>query len=293
MEAFVIVCDTGSFSGAARQLRIGQPAVSKAIAQLEEFLGVRLLSRSTHGLTRTESGQGFYEHAKQAIDSAEEAVLAARGAGVSLSGRLRVSAAVTFAPLHIMPHLSAFLDEHPLLDVDLFPEDRNVDLIEAGIDVALRMGTLSDSSLTARRIGQSRRLVLGTPAYFDKAGVPLSPTELAGYQAIIYDQSGHGETWAFERGAVTTSVTLRGRIKTNAAEGIREGVLSGLGLAVATEWMFAGELGSGAVSTVLQDWTLPSVDLWVVFPTGRQASAKARAFASFMESRLALQHHNE
>jgi len=287
MEAFVIVCDSGSFSGAARQLRIGQPAVSKAIAQLEKFVGVRLLSRSTHGLTQTESGQRFYEHAKHAINSAEEAVLAAKGAGAGLSGRLRVSAAVTFARLHVIPHLPAFLDAHPLLDVDLFLDDRNVDLIEAGIDVALRMGMLADSSLTARRIGQSRRLVLGSVSYFDKAGVPTSPTELAERQAVIYDQSGGGDTWTFRRGATERSVTVRGRIRSNAAEGIREAVLCGLGLTISSEWMFARELNSGEVLEVLEDWSLPSIDLWVVFPTGRQASAKAQAFASFMESRMA------
>jgi DNA-binding transcriptional LysR family regulator len=286
MEAFVIVCDSGSFSGAARQLRIGQPAVSKAIAQLEEYLGVRLLLRSTHGLTPTESGQRFYEHAKHAIDSAEEAVLAARGAGAALSGRLRVSAAVTFARLHVMPHLPAFLDAHPFLDVDLFLDDRNVDLIETGIDVALRMGTLVDSSLTARRIGQGRRLVLGTPAYFNRAGVPTSPMDLVRHQAVIYDQRGGGDTWTFRQGSVETSITIRGRVRATAAEGIREAVLSALGFVISTEWMFARELESGAVSEVLEDWSLPSIDLWAVFPTGRQASAKARAFVSFMESRM-------
>ncbi|WP_144160721.1 LysR family transcriptional regulator [Paraburkholderia sp. BCC1885] len=286
MEAFVIVCDSASFSGAARQLRIGQPAVSKAIAQLEEYLGVRLLMRSTHGLTPTESGQRFYEHAKHAIDSAEEAVVAARGAGAALSGRLRVSAAVTFARLHLMPHLPAFLDAHPLLDVDLLLDDRNVDLIEAGIDVALRMGKLADSSLTARRIGKGRRLVLGTPAYFHKAGVPTSPMDLVTHQAIIYDQRGGGEAWTFRQGAAEASITIRGRVRSTAAEGIREAVLSDLGFAITTEWMFARELDSGEVSEVLEEWSLPPIDLWAVFPTGRQVSAKARTFASFMESRM-------
>ena len=116
MEAFVRVVDTGSFSAAARQLRIGQPAVSKAVAQLEDRLGVRLLLRSTHGLTPTESGQSFYEHAKRAIEEVEEADLAARGASATLSGRLRLCAAVTFARLHVVPHLPAFLEQHPALD---------------------------------------------------------------------------------------------------------------------------------------------------------------------------------
>src|SRR5262249_5771545 len=159
-------------SGAARQLRIGQPAISKAVSQIEARLGVRLLLRTTHGLTPTESGRNFYEHAKRSIEEAEKADLAARGAGAALTGRLRVCAAVTFARLHIMPHLPAFLDRHPMLEVDVILDDRNVDLIEAGVDIALRMGALTDSSLTARKIGEGRRLVVGTPSYFARAGEP-------------------------------------------------------------------------------------------------------------------------
>src|SRR5215469_3467167 len=200
MQAFVKVVDTGSFSGAARQLRIGQPSVSKAVAQIEERLGVRLLLRTTHGLSPTESGQNFYEHAKRAVEEAEEADLAARGAGATLSGRLRVSAAVTFARLHVVPLLPAFLHQLPALDVDLMLDDRNIDLVEVGVDVALRMGSLTDSSLTARKIGQSRRLVVGTPSYFQDRGEPKSPTELAGHQAVIYDQRGGGAAWTFRQG---------------------------------------------------------------------------------------------
>src|SRR5260221_1994831 len=161
MEAFVSVVEAGSFSGAAKQLRIGQPAVSKTIAQLEERLGARLLLRSTHGLTPTEAGRNFYERAKRAIEEADEAELAARGAATTLSGRLRVSAAVTFARIYGMPRVSAFLAEHPALDVDVILDDRNIDLVEQGIDVALRMGQLTDSTLTARKIAQCPRLVIG------------------------------------------------------------------------------------------------------------------------------------
>ena len=286
MEAFVRVIDTGSFSGAARQLRIGQPAISKAIAQLEERLDVRLLLRSTHGLTPTESGQNFYEHAKRSIEEAEEADLAARGASAALSGRLRISAAVTFARLHVMPHLPAFLEQHPALDVDVVLDDRNVDLIEAGIDVALRMGALFDSTLTARKIGQARRLVLGTPSYFNKVGEPQTPTDLVAHQAVIYDQRGGGAAWTFRQGAAETTVTVKGRVSVTAAEGVREAVFSDLGLTISSEWMFAPELRAGRVRAVLHDWSLPAIDLWAVFPTGRQASAKARAFATFIERRL-------
>ncbi|HYG12573.1 MAG TPA: LysR family transcriptional regulator, partial [Methylophilaceae bacterium] len=142
METYISVVEAGSFSGAARRLNLGQPAVSKSIAQLEEHLGTRLLLRSTRGLTPTDVGQRFYEHAKHVVDEANEAEQAVRDSSSSLSGRLRVSAAVTFARLHIVPALKGFLDQHPQLEIDITLDDRNIDLLEEGIDIALRMGNL-------------------------------------------------------------------------------------------------------------------------------------------------------
>jgi len=287
METFVRVVEAGSFSGAAKQLRVGQPAVSKTIAQLEDRLGVRLLLRSTHGLNPTEAGRNFYERAKRSIEEAEEAELAARGAGTALKGRLRISAPVTFARLQIIPRLPTFFAKHPALDIDLVLEDRGVDSIAEGIDVALRIGPSADSALIARKIAVCRRIVVGAPAYFDAMGIPPSPTDLLGYQTVIYDQPPGGQTWTFRQGSAEVSVTVNGRVRVSAAEGVREAVFAGLGLSIGgTEWMFTPELKSGAVKIVLEDWSLPPGELWAVFPAGRQASAKARAFATFMEKQL-------
>lgn len=283
MDAFVRVVDTGSFTGASRQLRVGQPAVSKIIAQLEEHVGVKLLLRTTQGLKPTEAGENFYEHAKRAVEEADEAVSKARGIGAALTGRLRISGAVTFSRLHIVPRLPRFMALHPALDVELFLDDGNVDLVEAGIDVALRMGDLQNSSLTARKIGQGRRIVVAAPSYFDAKGEPQTPAELIDHEAVIYDQRGGGTLWSFTRGASENIVTIKGRMRSNAAEAVREAVLAGMGLAVASEWMFGRELAAGRVRRVLADWELPPVGLWVVFPSGRNASMKARAFANFIE----------
>jgi DNA-binding transcriptional LysR family regulator len=286
MEAFVCVIETGSFSAAARRLGVGQPSVSKLIAQLEDRLGVRLLLRSTHGLTPTGAGQSFFERAKRSVEEADEADLAARGASANLSGRLRLCAAVTFARLHVIPRLPAFLAAHPQLEVEVVLDDRNVDLVKAGIDVALRMGALADSAMTARKIGQTRRYVLGTPSYFEEAGEPTSPADLRTHHAVVYDHRCGGATWTFTNGVAETSVTLKSRVRVTAAEGVREAVFAGLGLAVASQWLFEPELKRGTVRTVLQDWSLPPIDLWAVFPTGRRANAKARAFSSFIEAQL-------
>jgi DNA-binding transcriptional LysR family regulator len=292
MEAFVRVVDASSFSSAAKQLRIGQPAVSKTIAQLEDRLGVRLLLRSTHGLKPTDAGRNFYDRAKRSIEVAEEAELAARGAAATLAGRLRFCASLTFTRMHVMPALSVFLAEHPSLDIDVVLDDRDIDLIAEGIDVALLIGRLPDSAVTVRKIGQCQRHLIGTPAYFAARGVPQTPADLLAHQAIVYEQRDGGATWAFRQGTAETTVTVSGRVRVSAGEGIREAVLAGLGFAVASEWLFTPELKSGAVQPVLSDWSLPPVDLWAVFPTGRQASAKARAFASFVESQMAINGFN-
>jgi DNA-binding transcriptional LysR family regulator len=286
MDAFIRVVDAGSFSGAAKQLRMGQSAVSKAIVQLEERLSVRLLLRSTRGLTPTEAGRNFYERAKRSIEEADGAELAARGAAATLSGRLRVQVTVAFGCLHVIPHLPAFLAQHPALDVDIVLDDRNINLVEAGIDIGLRVGQLVNSALTARKIAQCERRVIGTPSYFKAAGVPRIPADLVRHQVIIYEQPLGCPTWIFRQGATEASVSLGGRVRLNTTVGVRSCVLADLGVAIASEWMFAPELKSGAVHAVLTDWLLPPVDLWAIFPTGRQASAKARAFASFIESRM-------
>lgn len=286
METFVRVVETGSFSAAARQLRVGQPAVSKTVAQLENRLGVRLLLRSSRRLAPTEAGQNFYERARRAIEEADEAELAARGAGAGLTGRLRFSAATTFARLHLIPRLPRFLASHPGLTIEAVLDDRNVDLIEENIDVALRLGNLADSTMTARKIGQARRGVMGTPAYFARHGVPATPADLARHRAVIYAQGGGGAVWTFRKGDATETVTLDDYVRSTAAEGVRAAVHAGLGLCVTTEGMFQPDIAEGRIQLVLQDWVLPGIDLWAAFPTGRRASAKARAFAGFVETEL-------
>src|SRR5215469_7669465 len=288
MEAFVRVVDAGSFSGAAKQLRLGQPAVSKTIAQLEDRLGARLLLRSTRRLMPTEAGRNFYERAKRAIEEADDADLEARSTAATLSGRLRFCGPVTFTRLLVIPRLSTFLAEHPSLDIDVVLDDRDIDLVAAGIDVALLIGRLADSGVITRKIGECRRRVLATPAYFKAKGVPQSPADLLAHQAIVYEQRDGRPTWVFRQGTSETTVTVSSRLRVSAMEGVREGVLAGLGFAIASEWAFAPELKSGAVQTVLADWLLPPVDLWAVFPTGRQANAKARAFAGFVENQMSI-----
>jgi DNA-binding transcriptional LysR family regulator len=282
LEIFVSVVDAGSFSAVARRRRIGQPAVSKAVVQLEEWLGVSLLMRSTRSVVPTEAGRIFYERARRTIEEADEAVAAARGSASGLSGKLRVSTSICFGRLEVIPNLSTFLAEHPDLDIELVLDDRNVDLVNEGIDVALRMGVMPDSNMTTRRIAEGRRIVVATPAYLQRHGTPKSPGELVSHQAVIYPRGG-GESWTFRKASAEVLVVLQGRLKVTQAEGLREAVNHDMGLAVALEWVFSPELKSGKVVEILQDWALPPTNLSAVYPTGRLASTKARAFVSFVE----------
>jgi DNA-binding transcriptional LysR family regulator len=286
IEIFIRVVDTGSFSAAARHYDVGQPAVSKAVAQLEEWLGVKLLLRTTRALTPTEAGTSFYLRAKRAVDETDEAVLAARGTASGLSGKLRVSAAVCFARLHIVPRLPEFMKEHPSLDLELVLDDRNIDLVDEGIDVALRMGVLADSNMTARRIAEASRRIIGTPDYFKRHGIPKAPADLLAHQAVIYTRDGGGEDWKFRKETAEVSVKMQGRLKITATEGLRAAVFAEMGLAIASEWAFTPELKSGAVVSVMDDWVLPSISLSAVYPTGRLASTKARLFTAFVENCL-------
>jgi DNA-binding transcriptional LysR family regulator len=284
LETFVRVVDTGSFSAVARQQGIGQPAVSKAVAQLEAWLGVSLLLRSTRSVVPTEAGRNFYERARRTVEEAADAVTAARGAASALTGKLRVSTSICFGRLHVIPRLSEFLDEHPDLEVELVLDDRQVDLVNEGIDVAMRMGPMPDSNMSARRLAQGRRVVVATPAYLQRHGVPTSPGDLSRHQAIINSRVPGFDTWTFRNGAQEVSVVLHGRLKVTAAEGLREAVKCNLGLTLASEWNFSPELKSGEVVAVLEDWALPATNLSAVYPTGRLATTKARAFASFVEA---------
>jgi DNA-binding transcriptional LysR family regulator len=288
LEIFVRVVDTGSFSAVARDRRIGQPAVSKAVVQLEEWLGVSLLLRSTRSVVPTEAGRIFYERAKRTVEEAEEAVLAARGSACGLSGKLRVSTSVCFGRLHVIPKLSPFLAEHPDLEIELVLDDRHVDLVNEGIDVALRMGPMPDSNMTARRIAEGRRVVVATPAYLQRHGTPMSPGDLNSHQAVIYSRGAGWASWTFRKAAEEVSVELQGRLKVTAAEGVREAVNCDMGFAIASEWNFSPELKSGKVVAILEDWALPMTNLSAVYPTGRLASTKARAFVSFVERLMAV-----
>lgn len=288
MRSYVRVYETRSFSAAAKDLNLTQPSVSKAVAQLEQTLGVQLLLRSTRGIAPTDAGQTFYEHAVRTLYEADLAMKTVKGEDAPLTGKLRVSGTITFVRQHIIPKLPIFMERHPHLCIDLLLDDGNIGLVEEGAEVALRMGKLASSSLTARKIGQCRRIVVATPGYLDKHGTPEEPADLTAHAAIVLSRGEGGDQITFTRDGVSTEVVLQSRLRISALEGLRAALLSGLGLAVASEWILEEELDSGQVVEVLSDWSMPGLDLWAVLPGGaRHASPQARAFIAFVEEQLA------
>ena len=282
MELFVRVVETGSFSTAARQLKIGQPAISKTMAGLETRLGVRLLVRSTRGLRPTEAGTAFYERAIRAIAEANEAEAAAQGAGAGLQGRLRICAPLTFGRLHLVPKLGAFLEANPKILLEVVMDDRaDKDLVAENIDAALRCGVLPDSTLVARKLAQAQTLVVASPAYLARKGVPRTPTDLLKHDGIIFSNT--GEDWVFRRENSETQVRISRRLTFSAAEGVRAAIIAGLGFTICSRWMFTPELESGEVVPLLKDWLLPPDQLWVIYPSGQLTSTKARAFVNWFE----------
>jgi len=286
MRYFIRVYDTNSFSAAAKSFDVGQSTVSKAIAHLEQEFGVLLFLRSTRQLTPTEPGRVFYEHAVKVVEDAEAAVSSVGTKSQNFSGQIRISGTLTFMCQYIIPKLPLFLDVHPGIELSLHLDDKNVGLIEQGIDVALRMGDLDDSGIVAKRIGRCRRIVVGTPSYLANHPAPQTPEDLVDHSTVVLAQGEGGERFTFKGPHGNKTISVRPKLRINATVGVRSAVLAGAGLSVATEWMFDAELNSGAVREVLEEWTLPDLDLWAVMPAGRRTSAKVRALVEFIETQV-------
>lgn len=286
MAQFVRVVEAGSFSAAARILGQGQPAVSKAIAQLEARLGVRLVNRTTRALALTDAGRAFYDRAKAVLDAAEEAEAAAKGADAALSGRLRVCAPVTFARLHIIPALPSFMAAHPGLDLELVLDDRRIDLVEEGIDVAIRAGTLADSSMVATHIAEGRRQVIGARAFWDAQRDVQKPGDLGALPFIAYGDAPGGIDWVFAKDGKTEIVRMSQRLRVSALEGVREAVFAGIGFAIVSEWSASDVIATHRAQARLEAYRLPSVDLWAIYPSGRQPATRARLFVEHVRGTL-------
>jgi DNA-binding transcriptional LysR family regulator len=278
---FVRVARTGSFSVAGRELGFSQPTASRIVAALEKKVGVALLTRSTRAVTLTEAGADYLARAEVILAAMDEADHAARGTG-ELRGILRIATSSAFANRAIFPRLARFTDQHPALRVEFILNDRRQDLIGDAVDAAMRVGSLSDSSAIARKIGVVYRVLAASPSYLERAGTPKAPTDLPNHTCIVGPASQGLEGWAFERDGKKTSVRVEGKYILNGTDSATKAAVAGLGIVSSTHLSCLEEFQNGALVRVLPEWEMGEADINVVLPAGRAAKPSARAFSDFM-----------
>jgi DNA-binding transcriptional LysR family regulator len=282
IRTFVRAVETGSFTAVAAEQGQSQPTVSRQISALEDHLGVRLLQRTTRALTLTDEGRSYYAHARGLLDAVEEAALAVRP-DAAVRGTLRIAAPLAFARLHLMPRMARFLDDHPDLRTDWVLGDRPVDLVEEGVDLAIRIGRVTDQGLIARRIGKMRRMTLARPDYFVQHGRPLHPNDLTSHDCIVYTGLATLDEWHFAGpDGAPIVVKVSGRIRVSASEGMRSALLEGLGLAVCPTWLFTDEIETGVIERVLMDYEPDPLPIQAVYPTRRLVPPRVRAFVDYL-----------
>ncbi len=284
LQIFRAILDSGSLNGAARALRRSPPAVTRALAALEQRVGVRLVERTTRQLAPTEAGVRLAEMARRVLADYDAAVH--EDADAPLRGRLRITAPLVFGRRHVAPAIIDFLDAHPALQVELVFNDRNLDLIEQGIDLALRIGTLADTGMMARQVGQVRRVLVASPAYLAAHGAPEAPTELESHAVILSTNLGSGTQWHFGQGAHSSTMRLTPRLLVNDIDAILMAVLAGRGIGRALSYQVAEHLASGALVRLLPAHEPAPWPVQVLVPSARHMAPSVRACFDFLVARL-------
>lgn len=285
MKVFVRVADGGGFAEAARQLDMSAPAVTRAIAALETHIGARLFIRTTRAVKLTDAGSRYLQDCRRILADIEEAEAAAAGSFITPSGLLTVTASVMFGGRVVMPILSEYLRANPAVTGRALFLDRVTNIIDEGIDVAIRIAHLPDSGLRAIGVGRIRRIVCATPAYFAQHGVPVHPEELARHVVIAPTSAGTSLDWRF--GARSEiSVKVSPRLFCNSNEAAISATLEGWGLTRLLSYQVAPLLAEGRLQTVLEDYEEPPLPVHVVHSEGRNAAAKVRSFVDFAVARL-------
>jgi DNA-binding transcriptional LysR family regulator len=287
LETFVRVVESGSFSGAAERLQVAKSVVSRRLTDLEERLGARLLNRTTRRLSLTEGGQQLYERAVRLLMEMDEAEQALTSGTNALHGRLRVAAPLSFGILHLAPAVDEFLTAHPELELDLDLNDRRVNLVEEGFDMAVRIGRLPDSSLVARRLAPVRMVAVASPDYLRRHGEPRAPEELAGHQGLIYANEPDGQTWPFQDGRGNTRKgRVSARLRANNGDVLLSAAIGGLGIVIAPTFLAYRAIAAGEVRPILTEFAPVSSAAYAVFPSNRYVPARVRAFADALAARF-------
>lgn len=286
MEVFVNVAESGSFTKAAKRLRLSPPAVTRAVSSLEDRLGAQVFSRTTRSLTITDVGQRFLESARRILIDLEMAEREAIGESATPRGHLSITASVAFGRTILGPVVSDFLHQHPRITASLHLFDRFVNLVEEGLDVAIRIGDLPDSNLIARRVGEVHRMLVASPEYLARRGRPETPADLQLNSVIAVTGLVPNREWHFAHESKTGTISLRPLLEVNDAPTAIKAAEQGHGIATTLSYMVSEQVEEGTLVPLLNAFMLPPQPVHVVYPHARLVAPKIRAFMDFAAPRL-------
>lgn len=288
MKVFAAVVDAGTFAAASDRLDMSRAMASKYVAHLEEHLGTRLLQRTTRKLTLTESGASYYERCVQIladISSAEESALHHTE---TPRGTLRITMPVSFGILHMGPAISAYLKQHPDVKVDILVTDRRVDLLEEGLDLAIRIGSLPESGLIAKRLASDRIAITASPDYLKHHGRPKKPLDLEQHNCLTYSYAASGDEWKLTGPGGAYAIKVAGSMRASNGDMVRLAALEGLGLMRQPRFLCGEDLRQGRLEEVLGDYNAGEIGIYAVYPSRKYLSAKVRTFVDFLSASFAL-----
>jgi len=281
IPVFVAVIEHGGFTNAAQVLGISKSAVSKRIRQLEQHLGVKLLQRTTRKISLTEAGEHYFAHAKLAHAAAKDAEDAVTQLQGEPQGRLRINAPMSFGRLHLAPIIPKFLALYPKISLDLVMDDKQVDLVGGGFDVAIRAGILPDSNLIARQLTPLHSVICASPSYLEKKGKPKLPQDLKQHNCLLYSYSNQLNSWTFKDQNHSHTVEINGNYQVNNSEAIREALLQGMGIARLPTFVAGPDIENGTLVHLLPEYEMPSITVYALFLERQYMPAKVRAFIDF------------
>lgn len=286
MTVYVAVAEEESFAGGARRLKMSPPAVTRAVAALEEHLGVKLLDRTTRYVRATDAGQRYLEDSRRIISEVEEANEAAAGVNAEPRGHLAVTAPVLFGRAYVLPGIVEYLQRYPAMEVSALFLDRVINLLEEGLDVGIRIGELPDSSMKALHVGQVRRVVCASPEYLERYGRPDKPAELLAHTLISSSAISPAIEWKFGQGATTSGIRVKPRLTVTTNDAAIEAALQGFGITRLMSYQAMPYLASGKLKLILSEFEPAPMPIHVLHREGRYASAKIRSFVDMMTTRL-------
>ncbi|MRV71079.1 LysR family transcriptional regulator [Duganella sp. FT92W] len=286
ITVYIAVAEEQSFAAGARRLGMSPPAVTRAVTALEERLGVRLLERTTRHVRVTEAGRRYLDDARRIVAELDEADEAAAGAGAAPRGHLSVTAPMLFGRLYVTPGIVDYLQRYPQMEVSALFVDRVVNLVEEGIDVAVRIGDLPDSTMRAAPVGHVRRVLVASPAYLARNGAPCTPQDLAAHTIVGANGSNVAPDWRFMQDGAVRTMRMRPRLQVNSNDAVIDAVKLGLGIARLLSYQAAAALAAGELQLVLDDYATAPVPIHIVHRDSRQGSARIRSFVDLMVERL-------